>query len=303
MSLATEAKPAELPLPGGRPGATVRLHPLLVGELRFFDTYLARRPGRLGTLHSHLAALTARREHRPWVPIPAFLLEHPGAGLVLVDTGLSARAAEGLKGELDGLMARFTEARMTPEDAVPAQLRARGLDPDSVGVVLMTHLHADHTSGASGFPLATFVSDRREWRAAGGRRAGLRGYHAPSFDQHFAWRTVDYDAPEVDSYATFGRALDLFGDGSVQLLSTPGHTHGHQSVLVRLRDREALIVGDAAYTHATLADQARPLLVVDAHLFERSLHEIQLFMRQAPGALVIPGHDAEAWAALDARYE
>lgn len=119
MSLATETKPAELPLPGGRPGATVRLHPLLAGELRFFDTYLARRPGRLGTLRSHLAALSARRERRPWVPVPAFLLEHPGAGLVLVDTGLSARVAEGLDGKDAGLMARFTEAWMTPEQAAP----------------------------------------------------------------------------------------------------------------------------------------------------------------------------------------
>lgn len=302
MALATEPKPAELPLPGGRPGATVRLHPLLAGELLFYDTYLARDEGRLGTLRSHLSALTSRSETRPWVPIPAFLVEHPTAGLLLVDTGLSGQAADGLKGTVDGLMARFSQARMTPEQAVPAQVRARGLDPDEIRTIVMTHLHSDHTSGASAFPLATFVVDGREWRAAGGARPGLRGYHPPSFDQHFAVRTIDYDAEAVDSHATFGRSVDLFGDGSVRLLSTPGHTHGHQSVLLRLKDREALLVGDAAYTRETLAGEARPLVSADEHRFERSLQEIRLYVRQATSALVIPGHDAGAWADLDAVY-
>ena len=51
--------------------------------------------------------------------------------------------------------------------------------------------------------------------------------------------------------------MDLFGDGSVRLLSTPGHTAGHQSVAARLADREALLTADAAYLERTISDDVR----------------------------------------------
>ena len=97
----------------------------------------------------------------------------------------------------------------------------------------MTHLHNDHASGAIQFPDATFVVDAAEWRAAckGGFAEGYRHAH---FDQPFDWRTVDYDGGRRRTPAS-SASLDLFGDGSVRLLSTPGHTRGHQSILLRAR--------------------------------------------------------------------
>ena len=86
----------------------------------------------------------------------------------------------------------------------------------------------------------------------------------------------------IDSYATFGATVDLFGDGSVRLLSTPGHTAGHQSVVLRLREREVLLCGDAAYTQRTIAGAEPPAIVDDEHRFRRSLDEIGRFLQQTP---------------------
>ena len=126
----------------------------------------------------------------------------------------------------------------------------------------MTHLHNDHASGAIQFPQATFVVDASEWAAAckGGFAEGYRREH---YDQPFDWRTVDYDA--APPYATFERTLDLFGDGSVRLLSTPGHTRGHQSILLKLEGRELLLTADAAYTRRAI-ERGRP---ADLHLRRR----------------------------------
>lgn len=302
MAVVTEPKPLTHALPGGRAGATVRLHPLLAGELLAPDVYVARPHGRARMLLGAVRAL-ASRSRWSTLPVPAFLVEHPGAGALLIDTGLHPSVVDGARTNM-GRVAPFAyRVRMTREQALTAQLERRGVIATDVRTVVMTHLHVDHASGVSELPAATFVVDGREWAAATTGGGWRHGYHARQFDHAFDWRTVDYDAPEIDSFATFGQSFDLFGDGSVRLLSTPGHTRGHQSVLLRLRRREALLIGDAAYDWRTIAGTATPLMLDDEHRFRRSLSEIRRFAELTPGALLIPGHDMAAWLELDALYE
>jgi glyoxylase-like metal-dependent hydrolase (beta-lactamase superfamily II) len=115
--------------------------------------------------------------------------------------------------------------------------------------------------------------------------------------------TLSYEGKGIDSYASFGRAFDLFGDGSVRLAFTPGHTAGHQSVVARLGDRDFVIAGDAIYTHRQLDDAPEPLRPVDRHTWRRSRQELSLFQRSYPQAVIVPGHDPEHWRTLDTKYE
>ena len=110
----------------------------------------------------------------------------------------------------------------------------------------------------SEFGGATFVITEDEWNAATtDSRPFLRGYRPSHYDYAFDYRTVSYGSDQVSSYATFGRTFDLFGDGSVRLASTPGHSAGHQSLICRLRDRDLVIAGDAIYTIGQLERRAR----------------------------------------------
>src|ERR671917_118279 len=202
MATAAEPRPAELPLPGGRRGATVRIHPLLCGRSIAPPAYLLRESGRLA-----------------WLPIPivAFLLEHPGAGLVLIDTGLhpsvAVKPAESL-GRVGTLA--FRDLDMDAGQALPAQLRGRGMDPARVGTVVMTHLHVDHASGISEFPAATFMVSRAEWDAAT-TQGRMHGYHTRQFDHAFDYRLLDFDATGErgpGAFSGFARSFDLFGDGA-----------------------------------------------------------------------------------------
>jgi glyoxylase-like metal-dependent hydrolase (beta-lactamase superfamily II) len=302
MAAEPEHRPAELPLQGGRNGATVRVHPLLCATAAWPKAWPHRHEGR-GAKRRAIGVRVPREE---WVEIPivAFLVEHPGAGPILIDTGLDPVAADDLKQTFGRLLAR-TGGRtfsVDPSQAVRVQLHARDVDPDEVRYVVMTHLHYDHASGMSQFPDATFLLTDREWQAAHAPFRLLHGYVAKHFRDPFAYRTLDFESARASSYSTFGRSLDLLGDGSVRLLSTPGHTHGHLSVVLRTATREVLVAGDAVYTRHTLATGHRPALMEDEHLFSRSLRELQLYARQNPDALVIPGHDMEAWRELDAVY-
>lgn len=302
MATAAEPRPAELPLPGGSAEATVRLHPLLSGWSPAPPAYIHREDGRLRDLHAFGVGVS--KDDYVRVPYVSFLVEHPSAGHILVDTGLHPSVAVDPKQNLGRLMARLVGGlHFSQEDSVPAQLRARGIEHADVGLVVMTHLHFDHASAMSEFPDATFVFSTDEWQAATGSQGWRHGYRRQQFDHAFDYRLLDFEAREVDSYATFGRSLDLLGDGSIRLVFTPGHTHGHMSVILRLRGREALLAGDAIYTKRTLRDGVLPWFVEDEHLFRRSLKEIQLYSETHPDALVVPGHDMEFWETLEPVYE
>jgi N-acyl homoserine lactone hydrolase len=306
MPAAIEAKPVQLPLPGGSEGATVTIQPLLCGELRGPAGWFESEPGLAGALRALGVGVPKDRLIR--VPIVAFLIEHPTAGPVLIDTGFHRVLAEGTPSErnrnlgpIRWLVGRNVELRT--EQTAAAQLRARGIEPRELGLIVMTHLHFDHASALAEFPAATVVVSTSEWRAAHARGAALQGYPAAQLDPRLTYRTVDFRGPAARPHGPFERALDLFGDGSLTLLDTPGHSAGHLSILAPLREREALIAGDAIYTIATLREGRRPWRSQNRDAFKRSLRALQAYDRAHPDALIIPGHDMAHWETLAERYD
>jgi N-acyl homoserine lactone hydrolase len=303
MKLHAEPKLLTEPLRGGASGASVVVEPMIGGEALFPPGASHKDEGRLWKLR--MMGIGVPRSKWWWWPCPAFLIRHPSVGLVLVDTALHPSIAEGSSENMGRLANLYTSFRLEPGSDIPAQLRARGVDPREIAVVVMTHLHSDHTSCVSEFPSSTFVVSALEWQAATtDPRPILRGYRPKHFDYVFDWRTVDFDAPGISSYSTFGRTLDLFGDGTVRLAFTPGHTAGHQSVICRLQERDFVIAGDAVYTYRQLEEdgpeQPRP---VDLHNWRRSRSELQHFVREYPQAVIVPGHDPELKQRLEAVYQ
>jgi N-acyl homoserine lactone hydrolase len=300
VSTAAEPRPAALPLADGSRGATVTLHPLLSGTVRAPLAWFEREDGRLARLHA--LGIGVSKDGYAEAPIISFMVEHPSAGVILIDTGLHPSVAVDPKQNLGPVYGRVASG-LRVEKTVTERLRDRGIEHRDVGLVVMTHLHFDHASGVAEFPEATFAVSRQEWEAATGPRPWAHGYVGRQFDHAFDYRLLDFEAPEVDSYETFGRSIDLLGDGSMRAVFLPGHTLGHMGVVLRLRDREAVIAGDAIYTRRTLTDGALPTHAEDMHLFRRSLRELQLYDDTHPDALIIPGHDMQFWRGLEAVYE
>jgi len=234
--------------------------------------------------------------------VPSFLIEHPGAGPLLVDTGFHASVAVDQRTSFNRAQMRLLPMRMTAGQDVPAQLRERGIEPEQISTILMTHLHNDHASGIPQFPQATFLTTNIEWKVAS-NGTWRDGYFHKHFDLPLDWRTVNYAAPDVAGHGPFNRSVDVFGDGAVRLLFTPGHTRGHQSVLLRLTGGELLLTADAAYTRRSIEEELVPIFCVDEHLYRRSLTEIRAYVAGTPEAIVICGHDPERWPGLDAVYE
>jgi N-acyl homoserine lactone hydrolase len=303
MKVTVQPQPLHEPLAGGTPGARVAVEPMIAGHVDFARAAMVSPGGRFVTLRVLRAVLRGKPAYT--VPVPAFLIRHPSAGAILVDTGLHPSIATDGRENFGGTANRIGKPKLQAGEDVPAQLRARGLDPGEIPIVLMTHMHIDHTSAISEFPQSTFVLSEAEWTAAAsGPKPTLNGYRRPHYDYAFDYRTVDFNRDSVDSYASFGRTFDLFGDGSIRLAFTPGHSAGHVSIVCRLAQRDFVIGGDAAYMASQL-DGSEPLppRPYDTHNLRRSLQELKLFRSQFPDAIVTPGHDPEFYSRIESRYE
>ncbi len=300
-----DVAPAQLPLSGGSEGASVVLHPLLCAEMSGPIGWFERAQGPTAALKALGIGVPAAQNVR--IPIVAFIVEHPSAGPVLIDTGFHSAIATGPKRQRNhnlGLVGRVMgrSIEMEPEQTVASQLKTRGIDAGDVRLIVMTHMHFDHASGLPEFPGATVLVAEREWRAARRRGSQLGGYCEAQLDPSQRYRTVDFDALGASPRGSFAQTLDVFGDGSIVLAFTPGHSKGHMSIVLRLSSREALIAGDAIYTMATLRGDARPWLMDDSRAFERSLTELKDYDRANPDAVIVPGHDMEHWRKLETRY-
>lgn len=271
----------------------VRVHPLMTARMKAMPAFYERPGGPKPLALARGFGLHVPRSKWTWLPIPAFLVEHPAAGPILIDAGLHELVATDVSAALGRLANVAFTIDMKPEWSVPAQLRERGIDPASVEAIVMTHLHYDHASGLSQFPGATVSVDARE-HAAASKGSLLEGF-IPKLLQTPGqqWRMLPGDDEDID----------FLGDGTIRLLSTPGHTPGHRSVALRLASGgDLLLTGDAAYARRTIDEDLVPLLTWRDDAYKTSLAKVRAWTQAHPGAPVIPGHDPVTWAELDAVY-
>ena len=300
MKVRAEPLPLTEPLEGGREEATVVIEPIEAGRARFpgeFFEYEGRGP------LAAMKALGLRGSQGEWadVPVPAFLVRHPSVGAILIDTGLHPSVSSDPRHNMGRIAAKYFSLEAGQD--VPAQLRAKGLDAGEIEYVILTHLHYDHASAISEFPESTFVLSAQEWEAATSARIPiLAGYRPQHYDHAFDYCTVDFEAGFVTSYGPFGRTFDLFGDGSIRLAFTPGHTAGHQSVILRLPRRDFVIGADVSYTWRQLQGGPEPYRPADRHSWRRSRRELWAYHEAYPYAVILPGHDQGLWEKLDERY-
>ena len=173
------------------------------------------------------------------IPVSMWVIDHP-KGLVVFDTGNNAAISDGgckthwLAGLCDGL-----KPSQKRDDVIDRQLQKLGYSADKVKAVVTSHAHLDHIGNIKMFPKAVHVIQKKElyqaWWPEKFQRAG----------DVFVMKDFDGEAREFN-YLELDGDYDLFGDGSITVISTPGHTLGHQSLKVKLASGKTFIMAQDA---------------------------------------------------------
>ena len=222
------------------------------------------------------------------VPVPGYLIHAPkfppalegsDGTAVLVDTGFPEQAYRAAD------PAHW--ARATPADWVVNRLAALGLAPADIGYLVVTHLDPDHAGSFDAFPDAEIVVQRDHLAAArSGRFARFTQTRALWDDPAARWREVDGDAELLPG---------------IELIASPGHVPGHQSVLLRLPETgPVLLAADALprrfEPHRPETRPPNPFDLDPAAALDSAL---RLYARaEREGALLIAGHDPDQWRDL-----
>ncbi len=234
-----------------------------------------------GHLGGRLKDMLEGGEGQVQLPVPSFLIEH-AKGTALFDTGMHPQCRHDAAGRLGARVAGlFNFAGYQEGDTVAERLQAVDRDPARIDFIINSHLHFDHAGGNALVPNATVLVQRREWEI------GMQ----PELAAQVGFNPLDFNLGQP--VQPLDGQHDVFGDGSVVCIPTPGHTPGHQSLRVRTERGEAVLTGDACYFCQTLRERRLPRFVHDRALMLDSLDRLADLERG--GAKLFFGHDAEQW--------
>ena len=246
--------------------------------------------------------LTSRR----WLtgrPINVYVVEH-SEGLVLFDTGQDRASVtdpdyfpDRPVGLIYDRLARF---EVGEDETLTAGLGRLGYRTTDVTTAVISHLHQDHIGGVAEIPDADLLVSADEWRSLQRPMAEARGLLRDHIERPgLRWSPVELETLDDPSLAPFASGRDLFGDGALVVLPTPGHTPGSMSMLVRQPAMPPLLLaGDLTY---------------DVHAFERGLmggvgsrrrlrhtRDLVLALRaNNPGMRILAAHDPAAAGLLE----
>jgi len=219
------------------------------------------------------------------IPVQMFLLK-TRLGYILIDGGNDPNCIVDPEKTWGTELAKAASPHMTDDNHPYAQLALVGVDPPDVKMVIYTHLHHDHSGAARFFPDAVHVVQQAEYRwACYPDRFASRIYVSSDFgSKDIRWQFVD------------GDSVILPG---IHLMATPGHTPGHQSVVLwDVPDCGTFIIsGDAVYTQENVRRDLPPGLNTDAAQAMRSLHRLTALAHATDASLFV-SHDPDSFAAM-----
>ena len=248
-------------------GLAIRLYTLDCGRIEINDLALFDRGGAYDGRQASVAD-------------PCFLIRHP-RGDLLWDTGV----ADALAREPNGVA--FDTNRFSMPRTLKGQLAELGLGAEDIEYVALSHSHFDHVGNAGDYASATWLVDATE-------REFMFSEEARSNAQTFPY----YSALESADTVTFTDDHDVFGDGAVLIVRTPGHTPGHSALLVRLtKSGSVLLSGDLYHLAEARTRRTIPVFNTDAEETLRSMDKFESLAASIEARIVIQ-HEPEHFAAL-----
>lgn len=198
------------------------------------------------------------------LPVSAYLIKHP-RGNILIDTGWDTKYANAKPKQLFGMVNQVSSPIIKADEGIDTKLNSIGLSPKDIAHIFISHMDFDHVSGLRLVGGAADIrTSREEWKAC--NKFGFR--YVDAWSGICEVKAFEYCESGV---GPFGRSYDVFDDGSVLLVHTPGHSYGLFSVLINGADGYIVLGSDAAYLSESFTERIIPGFSVNDEWSKRSL--------------------------------
>ncbi|MFC2045711.1 N-acyl homoserine lactonase family protein [Chloroflexota bacterium] len=197
-------------------------------------------------------------------------------GNILVDTGIHPEDAE--KENAEGL-----QRSVQPEDHLPLRLKEIGLSMEDINILVMTHLDRDHIGWLNQLPRAEVVVQKEEYHFA---------FDPPPYARHRYRFPERFKSPEIKWKLVDGDHILIPG---LTVLFTPGHTPGHQSLVVNLpKNGKIILAGDVVHFVKNFEKELIPSFCGDPKQALYSIRRLKV-LSQVMKAPLFPTHDMDLW--------
>jgi glyoxylase-like metal-dependent hydrolase (beta-lactamase superfamily II) len=235
----------------------------------------------------------------------AVLLEHPTAGKILFDTGYAPRVKLAFKHFPFQLYGALTPVTTRLEWSALAQLDRIGVKPSTISRVIVSHFHADHIGGLRDFKDSALIASREAFNDVRKARgfAALRRAFVPALMPNSSHQFELVESFASEPLEPFGATHDLFGDGSLRLVSLPGHARGQVGLFAQTSVGPVLFAADGAWTSEAIRENRPPAplalrLVGNPRETVKTLQNLHGFAQTHPNVWIIPTHCPEVAALI-----
>jgi len=233
------------------------------------------------------------------IPVFCFFLSHPTKGNVLFDLGVR-KHAEGYPPVLHDTIFKYFFAKC--DEDITDSLKKGGENPGDVHSIFLSHLHWDHTGDPRPFTSAEIFlgaaskaileNDVYPENPDGEVLAFPEGNSIVYLDY-----SPSYSRPVVAPFASFDRAVDFFGDGSLYIVDTPGHFPGHLSAVARVAPNSfVFLAGDLCHNRLCYSPGHRALSQLnyrDVDTARATAQKLAKLNRESENVIVILAHEKQ----------
>lgn len=289
--------------------AAPRFTPAHASDRRAIKSVSVVTTGLIGIRSDHYynpyqATLSRFLSSKQWVSVPSniFIIEHT-EGLVLFDAGMDWRISGDPAYYPDKSTANYMHDNyrfhINPDDTLTELLQLGNYSTTNVSTVVLSHLHFDHVGCIREVPQAQLIVSRQEWYNLRQFQPEQSGY----FPEHLnipgaCWHRINFDSYDNRALERFSYTFDLWGDGTIILIPTPGHTSGSLSMLVRCEDSPPLLfVGDLTYELGSLERDEVPM-TGNRSILKDTFSRVRALKLKLPNLIILSGHDPTVEALL-----
>jgi glyoxylase-like metal-dependent hydrolase (beta-lactamase superfamily II) len=262
----------------------MKIHRIQTGLVRIKENQISKTKG----IAPQMLKVLLSKKWAEWVPIYAWVIEHP-EGIIVVDTGETSKTSlDGYLPKLHPYYAFAVQFKVKPEDEIGPQLLRLGINPaKDVKKVIMTHMHTDHAGGLYHFPNSEIIIEQNEFRDGSGVTGMLAGYLPHRWPK---WLKPNLITLSDVPYFNFNKSMPVTADGKVMIVATPGHVANHISVIAEVEGLYYFLAGDTSYTEENLLKLIPDGIGTNQSI--NTLKNILSFSKNNP-TIYLPSHDPE----------